>query len=134
MAYIEKLDHMEWLIFVLDAVARIRDANTRAEIQSLGMELLLEKASRLRLMDQLVRSAAYTSAYKQKAAHLPTLESRVTPRRSSPQTGKRRSRITDSFGIGPARISASTLSAHDGKQLESPQSPNTLPGTTSEIH
>ena len=72
VAYVEKLNHMEWLIFVLDAIARIRDTHPRAEIQSLGMELLLEKASRLRLMDQLVRSAAYTSAYKRKAGQLST--------------------------------------------------------------
>jgi len=51
-------------------VTRIRDANPRAEIQSLGMELLLEKASRFKLMDKLVRSTAYTSVYKQKASQL----------------------------------------------------------------
>lgn len=72
VAYMEKLNHMEWLIFVLDALTRVRDGNPRAEIQSLGMELLLEKASRLKLMDQLVRSVAYTSAYKQKASQLST--------------------------------------------------------------
>lgn len=70
VACMERLSHMEWLIFVLDALARVRDGNPRAEIQSLGMELLLEKASRLKLMDQLVRSRAYTSAYKQKASQL----------------------------------------------------------------
>ena len=72
VACMEKLSHMEWLISVLDALTKVRDGNPRAEIQSLGMELLLEKASRLKLMDRLVRSAAYTSGYKQKASELST--------------------------------------------------------------
>ena len=70
VAYMEKLDQMEWLILTLEALARIQDSHPRAEIQSLGMELLIEKASRRNLMDQLVRSAAYSSAYKKKAAQL----------------------------------------------------------------
>ncbi|MGH7743746.1 MAG: AAA family ATPase [Candidatus Dormibacteria bacterium] len=70
VAYVEKRDQMEWLILALEAMTKMQDSHPRAEIQSLGMELLLEKASRRKLMDQLVRSTAYTSTYKRKATEL----------------------------------------------------------------
>lgn len=70
VAYVDSLDQMEWLVLALEAMTKIQDSHPRAEIQSLGMELLLEKAARRRLMDRLTRSSAYTSAYKQKATQL----------------------------------------------------------------
>ena len=70
VGYVETVDQMEWLILTLEAIAESQDNHPRAEIQSLGMELLLEKASRRKLMDRLVQSAAYMLAYKKKAIQL----------------------------------------------------------------
>lgn len=70
VAYVDSLDQMEWLVLTLEAITKIEDNHPRAEIQSLGMELLLEKAARRNLMDSLSHSKAYRSAYKQKATTL----------------------------------------------------------------
>ena len=70
VAYVQSLRQMEWLVLVLDSLLALQDSNPRAEIQSLGMELLLGKAAKLSLMTQLVQSAAYKSVYKEKAGQL----------------------------------------------------------------
>lgn len=70
VAHVQKPKEMEWLIRTLDALTQISDANPRCEIQALGMELLLEKAGRLKLLQSVVQSEAYQSLYKAKAAQV----------------------------------------------------------------
>lgn len=65
--YVNGLPDFQQALAILDAVAKKRDVLPRREIQTMGMELLLEKASRLKIMDTLTRSVEYQRLYRNKA-------------------------------------------------------------------
>ena len=70
VAYVSTLAHFEKAIELLQAVTESRDRLPRAEIQTLGMELLLGKAHHSGLFKALTKSAAYQSVYRGKAREL----------------------------------------------------------------
>jgi hypothetical protein len=70
VSYASTLPQIEQVMAILEAVSSVRDPLPRREIQTLGMELLLAKAHRLRLMDTFVRSDAYQGLYRQRAREI----------------------------------------------------------------
>lgn len=70
VAYVKQIEEMEWVIRVQDALTEIQDENPRAEIQTLGMELLLAKAASLKVMSRLAESQAYRSVYQAKSREI----------------------------------------------------------------
>lgn len=70
VAYVSKLGDFEQAIALLQAVTETHDQLPRAEIQSLGMELLLGKAHRGGLFKALTKSAVYQGVYRGKAREL----------------------------------------------------------------
>jgi hypothetical protein len=69
-AFVNKIEDMERAIMIFDEVAAVQDALPRAEIQAIGMEMLLDKAYRHNLLNSLIGSKTYKSRYAAKAMEL----------------------------------------------------------------
>jgi hypothetical protein len=68
--FITDLPDYERGMELLDAVSTIKDSLPRREIQSLGMELLLGKAQRSKLLRALTQTETYLQVYRSKAKEL----------------------------------------------------------------